>query len=133
MFPSDETAETMLAKTLFLVEATSNETHSIWCNFASDSNERIDKKYSLKWENYYGWLVQVGELDDMPVCISLMWYKLDGNWVCFWHPTSVVVDYRQILDWLAKNFTGTWSGGRATCNSSNFHRCLHALDERKAI
>lgn len=131
---SDETAESRLAKTLFVVEATSFETQCLWAENSKDSNCR--RFTPRRWEQVSpGWLVTVGELDYRPVCISMSWARIDGRLVMFWYPTSQVVDTVQIEKWLEKHFTGKWDGGtrNAQTNAMNFHHCLDAIDEDKML
>jgi hypothetical protein len=126
----NDTAESRLANTRFAVEASGMEMQSIWSLHASDSPERIDPT-PLDWRQVSpGWIVTVGQLDGRPVCISLDFAELNGALVCFWHPTSQVVDHVQIETWLSKHFDKTWGGGRRSrCNAMNFHLCLYALAE----
>jgi predicted RNA-binding Zn-ribbon protein involved in translation (DUF1610 family) len=64
---TEDTAETRLAKTLFVVEATSFERYALWCRHAYNSHERPPKAECVQWEERlgegympHGWLVQVG-------------------------------------------------------------------------
>jgi len=130
--PARETAESRLRQTLFVVEATSFETHMLWQEHASGSTNRQKIFKPRRWEQVNpGWSVTVGELDGRPVCVSMMWNRVDGHLVMFWEPTSQVVDHIQIDAWLGKHFDGKWDNGTrdATCNAMNFHHCLNAIDD----
>lgn len=121
---SDETAESRLAKTLFVVQATSFETLCLW-----SENAR-------QWEQVYpAWLVTVGELDSRPICVSMSWARIDGHLVMFWEATSAVVDTVQIEKWLSQHFAGKWDSGtrQATTDAMNFHQCLNAIDDANKL
>lgn len=126
----DETAESRLQQTKFVVEATGFEMQSLWAHHAKDSPERIDPN-PVDWHQISpGWLVTVGELDGRPCCIDVQWCELNGALVCFYYNSSQVVDTKQTEAWFDKHFTGTYGGGRrAMSNAMNFHHCLHAIEE----
>lgn len=131
---SDETAESRLAKTLFVVEATSFETQCLWAENAKDSSCR--RFTPRQWEQVNpGWLVTVGELDSRPICVSMSWSRIDGHLVMFWEATSQVVDTVQIEKWLSQHFAGKWDNGtrQATTNAMNFHHCLNAIDDANKL
>lgn len=122
---SQETAESRLAETMFIVEATSFEQHMLW--------EMNHKK--LKWEQVsQGWLVTVGKLDDRPCCITTSWARIDGQLVMFYEQCSQVTDCLQTYEWIHKHFNGTWDNGRrvASTDANNFHLCLDAVREKNA-
>lgn len=131
---SDETAESRLAKTLFVVEATSFEQHCLWAETATESNcRRFEPR---RWEQVHpGWLVRIGKLDSRPICVSMRWNRIDGQLVMFWEATSQVVDTVQIEKWLSQHFTGKWGNGtrEATTNAANFHHCLNAIDDANKL
>jgi hypothetical protein len=124
-----DTAESRLAETIFIVEATSFEQHCLWAETSSTSDCR--RFAPRKWEQMHGWLVTVGRLDKRPICVSMTWNRIDGQLVMFWHPTSQVVDMVQIEKWFDKHFNGKWDKGtrNARTDAMNFHHCLHAIDE----
>lgn len=106
----------------FLVEATSYEQYTFWDKHAFDSREALPAQQFIKtWEQLPGWIVDVGELAGRPVCIEMMYGKLDGHLICFYHGCSQVVDHEMIEAWLEKNYS-LWDTRR--CNASNFHSCL---------
>ena len=120
---SQETAESRLAETLFIVEATSFEQHMLW--------EKHSKTH--KWEQINnGWLVTVGKLDDRPCCITTSWARINGQLVMFYYQCSEVTDSVQMDNWLEKHFKGTWCGGhrRANTDAGNFHLCLNAIKDK---
>jgi hypothetical protein len=124
-----ESAESWLAKTFFVVKATSFEQQCLWEEHAEDSYRRFSYR---KWEqvNSVG-VFPVGELDSRTICVSMRWVQIDGHLVMFWEATSQVVDLVKIEKWLERHFTGTWCNGtrQATTNAANFHHCLNAIDE----
>jgi len=129
-----ETAETRLAKTLFVVQATHYEVQSLWSNWskksADQSRFRPAPDKQIDWVQLDGWGVQVGELDGMLICVSIIWNKLNGHLIAFWEPTSLVFDHRQWESWINKHFSGTWDNDRkALTNTSNFHHCIRAIEE----
>lgn len=71
-----------------------------------------NKKYSIRtWQEQLGGLLEkVGELDGMPVCISLRVDIVGGQKILFMYPTSMVVDHRLIDKWLEKNMPKTAYG-----------------------
>ena len=128
-FRPNDTAESRLAETAFLVEATGMERLTLWSRHAKDSPERIDST-PVEWHQVSpGWAVTVGELSGSPVTIEMDWCELNGSLVCFYHDISMLVDHKQIDDWIDKNFAGTWGGGRrAVTDAMNFHHCLQAIE-----
>jgi hypothetical protein len=87
------TLEECLAGVDLVVEATRFEELCLW--------EKWNTK--VKWKQDMGvWLPTVGELEDRPVVISCMFSTIGDKFVLFYHPTSVVVDYKQIEDYLKK-------------------------------
>ena len=129
----EETAESRLARTLFIVEATACEVHCLWCDNARDSQHRRFK--SRTWEQINpGWLVTVGELALVPICVSTTWAKIDGHLVMFWEACSQVVDREQIDFWINDHFINTWNNGLpAKTNAMNFHHCLSAIDQANEV
>lgn len=115
----------LLRDTRFCVEATSFERLKLW-----EENHR-----EVSWENDVGVGQAVGEVDGRPVCLELSWTRIDGYLVLFWEACSEVVDSRLIERWFDENCAPTWDGGlrRARSNAMNFHLCLDAIAERRAL
>lgn len=122
------TAESRLAKTLFIVEANSFEQQTLWERHAKSTMSRGN----FAWEQMDGWLVTVGKLHGRSICISTYWIKIEGRLIMFWHPTSALVDHKMIDNWPDEHFHGTYDKGlrRASCDANNFHCCLSAIKER---
>ena len=129
----NDTAESRLKKTFFIVEATSFEQSCLWRDYCSRSDK---PRYDVHtWVSISpGWMIHISEINDRPCCISTTWYKIDGKLVMFWYPCSELVDYKLIEEWLEKNFTGTYDGGsrRASIDADNFHNCISAIAKANA-
>ncbi len=84
-----------LSTTKAAVEANSFEKQALWKEYHE----------KLEWEDDTrgGPMVTVGTIDNRSVNISLLWSKLDGINVLFWFPTSQIVDYKLIEEWLKEN------------------------------
>lgn len=134
LFEENDTAETRLKKTAFIVEATSFEQHCLWAQHAVES-PHYPKYPKVTWEQMHGWVIQVGKLGKRPVCISASWVKIDGFMVMFWYECSQVTDRLKSEAWIGKYFSGTWDNGSrlAECDAMNFHHCLDALREFKRL
>jgi len=137
---TNDTAENRLKHTFFLVEANSNEYMSLWEKYSGQSIYKITYQgkpayESFEWENRIGgWGVTVGEIYKRPICISVSWTRINGKWVCFWYPTSQMVDYVKIEKWLDEHFKGTHDNGRrSVCDASSFHNCLHAIETANKV
>ncbi len=118
------------AATRYLVQATFYEKHAAWC-FRST---RSPWKYDLHMMNDVEWVQtspgywwRVGELAGKPVHVNLQWDYIDGQLVCFWEPTSLVVDYDMIAAWLKKKFPNAslWT------NAQNFHNVVIDIKEKR--
>lgn len=126
----NESIEERLAQTIFLVEATQNEQHSLWFMFTSGGARYLAKK----WKQISPSLgIEMGSLDNRPVFVQIDWAEIDGALIGFWEPTSEVVDYAQIKKWFEEHYKATYDDGTrpATCNSSNFHQCVNAIKQWK--
>lgn len=131
---SEETAETRLEKTVFIVEATSFEQHCLWGQHASDSWMRPKDYEVVTWEQINGWLITVGEIGKRPVCISTSWVKINGALVMFYEQCSQVCDSVQTKKWVDKHFNEKWDNGHrpARCDAMNFGHCLSAIKEHNS-
>lgn len=111
----------------FLVEATYNEQHHFWVDY--HYKPRTDSVEVKSWEcEGRGHMIEIGELDKRPICVSIFYGKLNGKRVMFYEGCSQVVDHKMIEDWLQHYTLKTirWDNGHrwAHCDSSNFHHCL---------
>lgn len=75
-----------------VVEANSFESMCLWQRW---------QEMGKSWVSTgHGYLATVGHLGDMPVCISILTATVDGEKILFIDPTSQVVDYRMVEEWL---------------------------------
>jgi hypothetical protein len=116
--------------TRYLVEATSYEKHAAWCFRAKQSPWKYDlhAMNDVEWVQTspgYNW--KVGELAGKLVHVNLQWDYIDGALVCFWEPTSRVVDYDMIEAWLKKKFPNAafWT------NALNFYNVVIDIKEKR--
>lgn len=84
-----------------MVAATSCEQQNLWATLASDSRWRpADARVTYEWEqDTLGQWMQIGELAGYPICVSWSFAVVDGRVVCFYEPTSRVVDYEVVQAW----------------------------------
>ena len=137
-FKPTDTAESILAKTFFIVEATSFEMHCLWSDYSNESQSRnpLLNKNNVPTVNWVqintGWVVELGELDNRPVNMSVTWSRIDGKLVMFWELCSQVADYVMAEKWIEKNFRGSAAAVRtSSCDANNFHLCLSAIRANK--
>lgn len=115
--------DTCIADIFYAVEATSCEKHFLW------------KEYNVKhaWKDIgFGWGMHVGELDSMPIVVSLQMAIIDGRRILFYEATSQIVDHRIISKWLNDNVPALKhieGVRRKMCDATNFHNCLHSIAE----
>ena len=132
----NDTAENRLKYTLFVVEATSFETQMLWEKWCKDSPEKPirNRHATQKWEQKHGWLVTIGKIGKRPVCLSMTWNVIDGQWIMFYDQCSQVTDSVQTEKWLDIHFQGRWDNGtsRAITDAPNFHLCVEAINEANA-
>lgn len=106
--------------TKYIVEASSFEQMELWKRY----NEE------LKWkEDLAGLIITVGAIEDRPVVIHCTWAILLGSLVLFLEPTSKIVDYIMIEDWLVKHCNPIADCGKkqAYCYAENFHDCIEEI------
>ncbi len=136
-FAQPDTAETRLAQTFYVVEATDTERFMLWCEHSSRTmhppwdvrnNRRANEP--VEWEESMGgWGVHVGDDNKRPVYISVSWARLNGQLVCFWYPTSRIINITKCEAWIDAHFTKPG----ARCNAMNFNHCLHAIEEANKV
>lgn len=111
---SDKEMVEFLGGVVGAVEATSFERLCLW-------QERDKTK---PWvQGLSGFLERVGEINDLPVCISLQVDEVDGHRLLFYNATSRAVDHDQIKTWLHANLPDTAKrDGRVNrVDAMNFH------------
>ena len=117
-----QSTENILKDTFFLVQANSYEQQKLW--------EENQKHWKFTWEQQIGLWEEIGRLNRMPVCITLMPILIAGYKVIFWELTSLVCDYRMSEKFFKKyNCKPTWDNGTrlAMTDPSNFHNVAHAI------
>jgi hypothetical protein len=66
------------------------------------------EKYSKKVTSWRGWSAgfseTVGYINNKPICVSVFFTMIDGDWIGFYEPTSQMVDYSMVDDHLKKHF-----------------------------
>jgi hypothetical protein len=126
----NDTAENRLKYTAFIVEADSFAQHQLWAMHANNSQRPLNKDRVIKWEQLSGWGIHVGFDNKRPVMISLMFNRINDKLVAFWYPMSQIVNHKLVDKWFDKHFKGKWDKTRrATCDASNFHHCLDAIEK----
>jgi uncharacterized protein YbdZ (MbtH family) len=134
MRPNNALEDPRLAASAYVVNATSDEQHSLWREWSKDAiasgwgsarNERVD------WEqDSSGWMRVVGELAGFPINIDLSWAIVDGVLVLFWDGISRVVDYQMCEDWLKEHVPAF---AQRHTNATNFHHMFqYARAKRNA-
>lgn len=117
-FPPDDRR---FKDTFFLVEASHFEKHILWKEWHG----------RVKWDqDTFGYMPQVGTLDNRPVMLSFWWARIEGKLVAFWKCESQVADHDLIEKWFNKHFPAMLdSERRARTDANNFHICIHAIQE----
>ncbi len=129
--------DSRFADTVFVVEATSFEKHTLWSMHSHQgSTESIYVPYKrYKWkQDSFGRTVEVGKIDGHPIRITFFWFTINGHRVAFYERCSWYIDLYQVEAWLKKNCNPTWDGSRrAHCDAMNFHSCLNAIDDLNGV
>lgn len=116
---------------VFLVEATHHEQFVFWQDYFH--KPKYDHCKINKWEQVtVGRLVQIGELDNRPINISINWAVLEGYLVMFYEAVSQVVDHAMVDKWIehwSKDIKYDNGYRWAHTDSNNFHHCIHAVQE----
>lgn len=117
---------------VFLVEANHHEQFVFWQDYFH--KPKYEKSAVKTWEQESaGTMIQIGELDNRPICIEIYWQYLDGYKVMFYSACSQVVDHAMVDRWIEHWSLKTirWDNGHrwAQTDSNNFHHCIHAIQE----
>ena len=110
-----------LKKIALLVEANDYERHMLWINYAdAAATYRLPSNHTVKWSGAGadGFMVEVGDLAEMPVCVVFTFDQINDKTVVFYHASSQVVDHRMIEKWLRDN-TSTPDNGIVPMTSAN--------------
>lgn len=128
MAKDDEFLKFMEGVTAF-VEATSEEQHTLWAKFSSQSKEHPDYPKYIWNQNNSGLLVTVGKFGDMPVVLSLYKAKIGNDLVLFYHPTSMVTHSELIEKWIDTHKPKTAINDRGRLNRTNATNFSNVLDQ----
>jgi len=114
-----------LKRVRFFVEATSYERFSLW----KENEYRIEKEDKLFWNSESsGILYTIGYLNisgkDWPITIEFDFATINDTPICFYYPTSVIVDFKMVETWMKTNFNIEYKGRKNYTNADNFHNCL---------
>ena len=99
---------------VYMVEANSFETLSLWQQHHKE----------LNWQEVTrgGPMFQLGQLADRPVVLSVNIFSILGRKVMSYDPTSQVVDWVMVEDFLEKS----WPNAKKT-NAMNFFNAVHDI------
>jgi len=102
-------------------------------NYIQLHNKKVDEDLShrVDWDSLrYGISLQIGTLDDRPICIQFTFVRINGHKIAFYEGSSQLVDHKMIEDWLIERFQRTNDGYARWnhVNSTNFHNCVNSLD-----
>ena len=125
-----------LKATVCSVECTHFEQHCLWQQWVKDATP----ENRIIWQEILdGWLPCVGAinvkneqgLDVMrPIHISTTWAFINGAPVLFWHPTSIVVEYDIIENWLKDKMPQVYRDSQSCATGAqNFHIIIHRIAE----
>lgn len=130
--------------TEFTVEADSFAKHTLWQNYAKEAldfrkeflnSQGLIKELKLRHEwkdDSMGTVMQIGEIDKRPICVTFFWTKIDGHLVMFYDITSQLADHKMMEDWLKKYCNPQHEGRSSNCDASNFHHCLDYINTSNA-
>lgn len=95
----------MISKCCAFVEATTEERHYLWKDYAKDSEDegKWRPKQRVSW-NYNrkcsGMMPQIGEFAGEAITLDIVFVDIEDKTVAFWWPCSNVVNYRVVQRWL---------------------------------
>lgn len=117
--------------TIYLVEASNDERHFLWKEFTKYDTPAYP---ALDWKDDSGLVLTVGELDSRPICVCFMWTKINGQRICWWEPTSQLVDHKMIDAWLDHHTNNKEAMHRIPqSNAANFHHVIHQVNLANGI
>lgn len=105
-----------------VVEATSFEKLSIWQYYSPQSHTKGSHPATSWVQKLSGGAFCAGDFGDMPVNIEFTFECINGKWVMFYDPCSMVVDHRLVEKWLDDHM----SHAKHT-NAMNFHNIMHHI------
>lgn len=128
-FKRNDSDKELFKDVVFLIEANDNESHLLWEKYHYKTDK--DVPHVKLWEQEFsGYMIKIGELDNRPINVTLSYAKLNGKRILFYNGCSQLVDHKMIEDWL-QHFTKDirWDNNHrwAHCDAMNFHHCLDAI------
>lgn len=127
--PVSEEDRKLFKDVFYMVEATHHEQHTLWEEF--HYRPKYPEAQVKSWEQVMsGHWLQIGTVDERPICVSIFYAILNGKRVMFYEGISQLVDHEMIEKWRDR-----YSGEAGHCNPANFHHCMQAIgvyDEARA-
>ena len=118
--------------TEYVVEADDFAMQCLWEKFSTQSMFRTPLN-TYRWEqDCRGWMDTVDWLNKMPVVICVYWYKINGHLIAFYHPTSQVVDWNMLREYMEKYCKPKHNGSVSHCNATNFGQVLSYIRDCEA-
>lgn len=113
------------------------------CSFAVESTPFEQDVLRTKHNKNYNWADQhyicnaiIGDINGRRVSIQMNVYKIEDVYVLFWHPTSTVIDYDMIENYLRKQFESIWTEisdyQSRTFRTDNFHVVINKIRDEHA-
>ncbi len=108
--------------------------------FVVEADEFARFQLNRQWHEKVDWefdprcyKVDIGTFAGFPVTLNLQFTKLNGKRIMFYSPSSQVVDYEMIDQWLQANCNPTRFGGlnRAHVDASNFMQVIDFVRHTK--
>lgn len=111
-----KTVDPRFKETEFLIEADNFSRFALWQEWHG----------KVLWEQDSGVIYTIGEFGGEPVCVEFSWNFINGHRVCFYHPTSQVVNWIMVREWVEKICYPLWCNGTrfAHTNAMNFVHCM---------
>lgn len=128
MFETEESLKAQMVKHLEGVvgccEVTNYEKHMLWIEYSEEAMKagcaQSNGFRRHSWEASCSGLFEVvGYLGDRPVAMSLWVDTIDGHRILFYEPTSRLVDYALIDEWLEANLPKTAYRADGSMNRSD--------------
>lgn len=116
--------------TMYVVEATDFEQHALYLQHV----EYPQNTLKISWVHISnGSNITIGKIGDDPVCVSFRWAIINQVPVMFYEPTSVMVDWDMVKEYIESKCNPFVNGSPARTNARNFHHVIHASDAMKDI
>lgn len=109
----------LFKKSFYFVEATDFEFNT------------ISKCFKFDEHLLEGRVLTFGYISNFPVVAQFRWSVIGGKHICFFEPTSRVVDHSMIEEWFKNNYASKISEYDMynITDAYNFFRVIHAIEE----